>query len=138
MTSSTGSCLCGKVRYQVSNIRNQMGHCHCRMCRKFHGAAFSTYGEVSTNDFHWLSGESMVKSFEAQNGTVRKFCEQCGSSLIFVPNNDPGKVIEFALGTLDDDLEERPDAHVFLDFKANWFEPSDSLPKFQNGRIEQK
>ena len=129
-----GSCLCGKVKYQVSDIYSQMGNCHCQMCRKFHGAAFSTFGEVAAANFQWLQGESLLKAFKADNGTVRKFCGECGSSLIFIPSNDSGEVVEFSLGTLDSEIEQTPDAHIFLENKANWYEPSDDLPKFEGAR----
>ncbi len=38
-----------------------MAHCHCSMCRKFHGAAFSTYGEAKIENFKWLQGEGFLK-----------------------------------------------------------------------------
>ncbi len=52
-----GQCLCGGVQYEVVQIGAKMGHCHCTMCRKFHGAAFATYGEARAEDFRWLAGE---------------------------------------------------------------------------------
>ena len=41
-----GSCLCGSIQYEVDRIDSKMGHCHCTMCRKFHGAEFATLGEA--------------------------------------------------------------------------------------------
>ena len=104
------------------------------MCRKFHGAAFATLGEAKTENFQWIAGENYLKSYVAPNGTTRKFCENCGSSLIFVPSNDTGELVEFSLGTLDADIELRPDAHIYTDFQATWFEISDNLPKYAEGR----
>jgi len=40
-------------------------------------------------------------------------------------------VIEFSLGTLDSGIEKKPDAHVFTDHCANWFEITDDLPQFK-------
>jgi len=111
-----------------------MAHCHCTMCRKFHGAAFSTYGEVKVENFCWLQGEEFLKKYLAPNGTERQFCKNCGSSLTFKPANNRGEVIEFSLGTLDDDIEQKPDAHVFTDKCANWFTITDDLPQFKAGR----
>jgi len=34
-----GQCLCGAVKYAVDAIGPRMAHCHCSMCRQFHGAA---------------------------------------------------------------------------------------------------
>ena len=42
--------------------------------------------------------------------------------------------MEFYLGTLDTPISERPDVHVFMDYKADWSEENDALPKFTEGR----
>jgi len=104
------------------------------MCRKFHGAAFATYGEAKVEDFRWLSGEALLSSFCGHNGTLRKFCSVCGSSLIFISAQDDGQVIEFALSTLDTELGSKPSAHIYTEFKANWYDMVDDLPQFKNGR----
>ena len=39
-----GECLCGAIKYEVGAIVSKMAHCHCTMCRKFHGSAYSTLG----------------------------------------------------------------------------------------------
>jgi len=129
-----GQCLCGKIKYEVTKIEDRMGHCHCSMCRKFHGAAFATLGEAKTENFRWVTGEAQLKSYVAPNGTTRKFCNNCGSSLIFEPAGDAGELIEFSLGTLDSDIELKPDAHIYTEFGANWYETSDNLPKYEKGR----
>ncbi len=129
-----GKCLCGGVQYEVTHLGAKMGHCHCTMCRKFHGAAFATYGEARAEDFRWLSGEDLLESYRADNGTVRRFCRCCGSSMTFAASNDDGAVVEFSLGTLDTDIPHRPDAHIFVDYKANWNEIVDGLPQFAEGR----
>lgn len=132
--SYTGSCLCGQIKYEVTHIEAQMGHCHCKMCRKFHGSAFATFGEAKVENFTWLKGQDLLKSYFAENGTERKFCSHCGSSLIFVPSNDKGELIEFSLATLDSEIQNKPDAHIFTESKANWYEINDDLPQFTNKR----
>jgi len=129
-----GSCLCGEVSYAVDKIELKMAHCHCSMCRKFHGSAFATFGEAKVENFRWISGENMIENYTASNGTQRKFCRKCGSSLVFVPSNDVGEVVEFSLGTLDSPISERPDAHIFVSSKTEWFGITDPLPQFDCGR----
>jgi hypothetical protein len=104
------------------------------MCRKFHGAAFATYGEAKADNFHWVAGEERLKTYLAPNGTKRQFCDNCGSSLTFVPSNDTGELIEFSLGTLESEIELRPNAHIFTNYRASWYEVSDDLPQFTEGR----
>jgi len=129
-----GSCLCGIVRYSVDKIETEIAHCHCIMCRKFHGAAFATFGEALRESFRFLSGEDKLKEYVASNGTKRLFCSDCGSSLIFIPSNDRGKFIEFSLGTLDSVIPNRPEAHIFTNYSACWNKVTDGLPQYQEGR----
>jgi len=55
-----------------------MTHCHCTMCRKFYGAAFSTFDEAKVENFRWIKATEQLKTYQAANGTQRKFCQQCG------------------------------------------------------------
>lgn len=130
----SGSCLCGKVRYEVVKFEEKIGHCHCTMCRKFHGAAFSTFGSVLLENCVWVSGESNLKNYTASNGSVRQFCCVCGSSMVFCAQGDKGVSIELALSTLDCDIEVAPDAHIYTSYKANWLSLSDELPKYKEYR----
>jgi len=132
-----GQCLCGAVRYEFDTLSARMGHCHCSMCRKFHGAAFATLGEVPLQDFHWCGDMQALKSYTADNGTVRRFCRHCGSSMSFETPSGPG-TIEIALATLDSEIPHRPDAHIFTEFKANWYAIEDQLPQFKRDRNSQR
>ena len=134
MTTLKGQCLCGGIKYEVDKLESKMGNCHCIMCRKFHGAAFSSYGGAKSEDFRWKAGKELLTPFVAENGTTRQFCKTCGSSLTFAEPNDTGELVEFALGTLDSEITERPDVHIYTDFKANWFEVEDGLPCYSEGR----
>ena len=129
-----GSCLCGDVTYSVDKIEDQMAHCHCSMCRKFHGAAFATFGEAKVENFRWLSGQEQLKEYVGHNGSRRLFCNHCGSSLVFIPSFDNGSFVEFALGTLDTDIPNQPDAHIFTSTSVCWNEVSDTLPQYRQGR----
>ena len=129
-----GQCLCGAIKYEVDEIKAQMGHCHCSMCRKFHGAAFSTLGEADAKDFRWVEGGELLKNYVASNGSVRQFCQNCGSSMTFSASKESSGLIEFSIGTLDGDLDVPPDAHVYTDSKANWVDICDELPQHKKGR----
>jgi len=76
-----GSCLCGSVRYEVHGKFPRIVHCHCRMCRKAHGAAFGSYGEIRAESFKLVSGEVDIASYESSPGVRRTFCRKCGATL---------------------------------------------------------
>ncbi|MCG6891527.1 MAG: GFA family protein [Gammaproteobacteria bacterium] len=129
-----GSCLCTAIQFEVDQFAAQTGHCHCSMCRKFHGAAFATIAEARREHFRWLSGEDSLKAYTAANGTTRRFCAICGSSLTFAsPNADPD-LVEIALGGFDDEVPVRPDAHIYVASGASWARPDDDLPQYLAGR----
>jgi len=129
-----GSCLCGAVSFSVIAFNKQAAHCHCSMCRKFHGAAFGTL--VGVTGLKWLSGKNCLKDFTASNGTVRTFCRECGSSLGFRAKGVELLGIELAIATFDDNIPVRIDAQIYTGYKANWCELDDSLPNFIEGREE--
>ncbi len=127
-----GSCLCGGVVFELECFVQNTTHCHCSMCRKFHGAAFATYGVVPREKFHWLSGESLLRHYQAKNNTVRTFCGHCGSSLMY--QTEPGSAyLDIALGTLDESVTVAPEAHIYTASKAEWFTITDVLPQFDEG-----
>lgn len=129
-----GSCLCGAVSFEVDEFDERVAHCHCSMCRKFHGAAYATIAGVPRRSFRWLNGRENVTEFCAPNDTVRTFCTNCGSSLFFSsPAADPD-VMEIALGVFDVDVPVVPDAHIFVGSGANWTSVEDVLPRFREGR----
>jgi hypothetical protein len=118
----------------VDEFDARVAHCHCSMCRKFHGAEYATLAGVPRKHFHWISGREAVTDFRAPNGTVRTFCRHCGSSLFFAsPRADPD-VVEVALGLFDVDVPVVPDAHIFIGSAANWTSIEDRLPQFEEGR----
>ncbi len=128
---NTGSCLCGKITFAADKFLPRVGHCHCKMCQKFHGAAFSTFVEVKLADFHWLTGHELLTEYQAENQSVRKFCRNCGSSLVFESKyNRADQTLEIALASFDQHQQVKPDAHIYVQSKVQWFELNDNLPKY--------
>jgi hypothetical protein len=131
MKAIEGSCLCGGIRYAVEGPLGKVVNCHCSMCRKATGAAFRTRAAVPRGSFRWTAGEDLVSRYESSPGETRTFCGVCGATL---PTFIHGRAeIGLPLGTLDDDPEVRPEAHVYVASKAPWFEITDGLPRFPEG-----
>jgi len=51
-----------------------------------------------------------------------------------MPSNDAGKLIEFSLGTLDSDIEQEPDAHIYMKNCVKWNKVNDYIPQYLEGR----
>lgn len=131
-TEYKGTCLCGSITFSVEGFSEQAAHCYCSMCRKFHGAAFGTL--VAVNGLKWLSGVDQLKDYVAPNGTVRTFCNTCGSSLGFRVADAPIEEIELAIASFDEDIPVKIDAQIYTKYKANWCELQNDLPAFGDER----
>jgi hypothetical protein len=125
-----GSCLCGSVRYEITAPLAVVEHCHCTMCRKSHGAAFSTNSVVATAAFTVTSGAALITEYESSPNRRKCFCSKCGSPL-FIRRRDNPDVTVVILGTIEGDPHARPERHVFVASKAPWDNISDSLPQFE-------
>ncbi len=132
-----GSCLCGQVKFSFKTIVAAPSHCHCSMCRKFHGAAMGSYCVVRRDDFSWDSGGELVKYFQSSDQVQRGFCSHCGSSLTF-ENSSEAEYIDIALGTLDQQIELLPDTHIYVNDSVNWLTLDDELDKYTLGRNSEK
>lgn len=125
-----GGCLCQCVRYSIQGALSQAVLCHCQICRKAQGSAFSARGNVPAAAFRWVRGEHLVRYYESSDGHYRGFCVECGSPLIMRKRDRP-HTFGLALGSLDSDPGVRLEAHVYVMSKAPWYEVMDPLPQFK-------
>ncbi|MGE4339796.1 MAG: GFA family protein [Pigmentiphaga sp.] len=128
MTQSTeGSCLCAAVRFRIEGAFESFFLCHCGRCRKDTGSAHGANLFSSTARLEWLAGERLVRTYRLPDTRHEKsFCGTCGSSLPRVQEGVGMLVVP--AGSLDDTIEVRPNAHIFVAHRATWDEDLGSLP----------
>ena len=125
----TGSCLCGDIAFEIGGHVDIVGHCHCSMCRKFHGSAFATVGTVAREDFRWVRGADRVRAYQSSANRCRRFCPRCGSA---VPTAGIGpQFMLVPMGNVAEDPGNRPRLHSFTGSKAPWHDIVDDLPQHQ-------
>ena len=128
----TGHCLCGRVRYEISEPPVAMMYCHCEECRRATGSSLNTSIFIHRQSFRLVSGEGDVASHETSPGNLRHFCSRCGSPLFkYFPG--PQGLMTVRAGTLDGDPGVRPAGHIWVSEKAPWYEIADGLPQHQQG-----
>ena len=95
MTTISGGCQCGAVRYSVEEF-GRASICHCRMCQKAFGGF---YGPLVTGlGLKWTRGKP--KDYASSNAITRGFCGNCGTPLTYVVNSVDE--VEISIGSLDD------------------------------------
>ena len=102
MAEIKGGCLCGAVRYTARLEPARVGVCHCRDCQKFTGSAFGFLVGLPRATFE-IEGvlKTFTKPADSGRPIVRRFCPECGSSIVEEPGSRPDLVIING-GTLDD------------------------------------
>jgi len=125
----SGSCLCGKVTFEVDGDFKHFFLCHCEHCRKDTGSAHAANLFSSTARINWLSGEKNVKTFDYKSsGHIKSFCPDCGSALPSIQMG--GKLLVVPAGSLDSDVPIKPHGHIFCANRANWDKDLEKVKKF--------
>lgn len=125
----TGSCLCGRIRYEIVGKLGPLTYCHCGMCQKAQGAAFGANAPVRRAYFEIKSGEDMIVEYESSPEKWRSFCRACGSPLYSRTTNDPD-IVRIRIGLLDGPPSRVPAGHGLVEDKADWYCITDDLPFF--------
>lgn len=87
MTTLTGGCHCGRVKFEVDAAPDiTADQCNCSICR------MSGYLHmiVSKDDFRLLSGEDVLQTYQFNSGVAQHyFCRDCGIKSFYVPRSHP-------------------------------------------------
>lgn len=114
-----GECLCGRVKFQVTQKITDIVMCHCSECRRVQGTAFATNGNVENKNFIFLKGEDNLTEFKEDENKSRFFCKSCGSPIMAKLKQKP-KHTRIRLGTIITEVNEPIEKHIFVKSKANW------------------
>jgi hypothetical protein len=127
----TGGCMCGGVRFEVSEPLLGALYCHCTRCQRRTGTGASISGQTEPGSYRTVAGEDLVRSWDpGDGGWVKCFCGECGSQLFTTSPEDPERM-SIRLGALDEDPGVRPSAHQFTAYAPAWAPiPDDGLPRF--------
>jgi hypothetical protein len=121
----SGSCLCGEVRFEIEGEFAHFYLCHCDYCRKDTGSAHAANLFSSTASIGWLSGSKNVRQFNVPGTRHSKcFCLTCGSALPTIN----GDLLVVPAGSLDGEVDVRPDAHIFVSSRASWDHFLEGIP----------
>lgn len=87
MTTLTGGCHCGRVRFEVDTDANVAADdCNCSICRM---SGF-LHLLVAKKDFRLLSGTDNLSLYRFNSEIARHyFCRHCGIKSYYVPRSHP-------------------------------------------------
>ena len=90
MTTHTGGCHCGRVRFEVDAPSTiEATECNCSICYK------SGYLHliVGSAEFRLLQGEDALSTYTFNTGAAKhRFCKYCGIKPFYIPRSHPDGV----------------------------------------------
>src|SRR5205809_6200254 len=75
-----GSCLCGRVRFEVTEPFVRVSACHCTSCKKLSGGTGTVSGIAPTEAIRVVAGEEALRTFQPDEGVTKTFGSGCGSN----------------------------------------------------------
>ena len=120
-----GSCLCGKVEFQIDGDLPKIYQCHCSLCRKQGGSSSNSAIIAEVRNFRWISGQEQISSYVKPTGFRSDFCSRCGSP---VPN--PLRTTAYYCGARRSTSLE-VGVHLFVGSKASWDAISSGVPQYE-------
>jgi hypothetical protein len=131
----TGGCLCGGIRFELSEAPRAAGYCHCTRCQRRTGTAASPQARIDGRTLKLTRGEALLKSWRPHDGGFEKlFCAQCGSHL-FSRNPQNAHQMSVRLGAFDSYPGVLPSWRAYVSYAAPWEPiPDDGLRRYPEGK----
>lgn len=124
------SCLCGGVRFEVTEQFDIVVHRHCTNCKKLSGGGSTTMGRVATGAIRIVHGTDLLRTYQPDEGSAKTFCSVSGSNL-FGARRPATPFAAVRLTALSSGLGQMPGVHIIVRSVAPWeILPEDGVPRF--------
>jgi hypothetical protein len=132
MTSFSGGCACGAVRYRLKSEPMFVHCCHCRDCQRQTGSAFVLNALIETDRIEVEAGTPQPVALPTESGRPHDVyrCPACLTALWSDYGRRP-RLRFVRVGTLDDAASLAPDVHIFTRSKLPWITLPAGQPAFE-------
>jgi hypothetical protein len=125
MLPQKGGCLCSALRYEIYQPPVAMYACHCTVCQRQTGSAFSLAAVVAGGAFHLTGADPrpIQRTADSDRVITGWVCPDCGTLICGGPKPGSAPLPEFRVvrgGTLDDTSWLRPTFHFWTRSKQPW------------------
>jgi hypothetical protein len=116
MDKQSGSCLCGKIKIEVEFVNNNVGVCHCGMCRKW---SAGPYLAVDCGQNVKIENDEHLGIFNSSEWAERGFCKNCGTALFYRFKQNSQYIVS---SELFNEVDFKLDHQIFIDKKPSYYE----------------
>jgi len=131
MSELTGRCRCGAVGLTATADARRIVNCHCNLCRRMNGAAFSSYVVIPHKTLS-VRGEEHLGVYEVAPGARKHFCAKCGTPLFNVVSRYAGACMLY-LGALEPQPTAAPSLNVYCESMLGWVDRIASIQSLPTG-----
>ena len=124
---TTGGCLCGDIRHELTGGPKWTALCHCESCRRSASAPIVAWMGYTPAQIAWEGERTFYQSSAIAK---RGFCPRCGSQMSFESTRWPGEIHLYA-ASLDNPEDYQPDLHCHMAEHLSWLHLADDLPKHE-------
>jgi hypothetical protein len=133
-----GGCLCGAVRYRVTDAPARTTVCHCTFCQRRTGSAFALMAYFKQAHIEIISGTLKMyehRSDESNRSLGLEFCPICGTTVAMTVETLPG-TRGIAGGTFDDPSWLQVQRHTWLRSAHPWIVVPPDVEQFEKSSFQ--
>ena len=129
--SLTGRCICGQVKYRITEKPLFTQACHCKDCKIITGSSYVINTSVLDNTLI-IEGEVASTELKAGSGATSNayFCTKCGTYIYTDYASAVGR-LTVRTKTLDNSESFPPQVHIFTKDKDPWLNLTDDVICFE-------
>ncbi|MDJ0788900.1 MAG: GFA family protein [Myxococcota bacterium] len=115
-----GGCLCGDLRFELSENPISVYACHCTDCQKETGSAFVVSATVRSEAFEWTTGAPETWHVTLPDGRIKgsEYCPRCTSKLGGQSRFEGVRSVD--TGAFDDTSWLTPPVHIWTRSAQPW------------------
>lgn len=110
MSAEQGGCLCGKVRFNATDVEHHHHACHCGMCRRWSGGPLFA---AQVGSLTVTAGDDCVRRYRSSDWAERAFCAECGTNLYYCLS--AGDRYFVSVGAFDNAAPFRLTGEIYVD-----------------------
>jgi hypothetical protein len=123
VTTNTGGCQCGSIRYELIGAPQMLYVCHCTDCQRQSSSAFGMSLRMNPDEIDFSQSKKKLQTWDtrSEDGSIKRcaFCPDCGTRIMH-GSDDPDETVSIKAGSLDDTSQLRPVAHIWLRSAQPW------------------
>ena len=129
--SLTGRCICGQVKYRITEKPLFTQACHCKDCKIITGSSYVINTSVLDNTLI-IEGNISSTELKAGSGATSNayFCTKCGTYIYTDYESAVGR-LNVRTKTLNNSNEYPPQVHIFTKDKDSWLNLKDDVICFE-------